>query len=51
MLKRSNRGSLIGLKSTLPTMSRVAPVSLTPDIEKRVLGTDVLTPVHKDISR
>ena len=49
MSKPSNRGSLIGLKSTLPAMPRVAPVSLTADIEERILGTDVFIPGHTDV--
>ena len=49
MSKPSNRGSLIGLRSTLPAMPRVAPVTVTPDVEEKILGIDVLTPVYKDV--
>jgi hypothetical protein len=43
MSKPNTRGSLIGLKTTLPAMPKVAPVALTPEMEERILGTDNFT--------
>lgn len=40
MSKPDNRGSLMGLKSSFPSLSKVAPVSLTTEMEERILGTE-----------
>jgi hypothetical protein len=48
MSKPINRGSLIGLKSNLPPMPKVAPVALTAEMEEKILGPDSLTSLRKD---
>lgn len=51
MSKPSNRGSLIGLKSSLPAMPRVAPVAFTAEMEQRVLQEDSYSSLRKDVSK
>lgn len=49
MSKPNSRGSLIGLKSSLPAMPKAAPIALTAEMERRILGNDVDTSLHKDV--
>lgn len=51
MSKPSNRGSLIGLKSSLPAMPRVAPVAFTAEMEQRILHDDSEVSLHKAVSK
>lgn len=50
MPKPNTCGSLIGLNTTLPAMPKVAPVALTPQMEERILGTDIFMSLPNDIS-
>ena len=50
MSKPSNRGSLIGLKSSFPSMPRVAPVAFTPEMEQRILHDNTETSLHKAVN-
>lgn len=43
MSKPESRGSLIGLRSTFPTVPTVGPVILTAEMEERVLGSEATT--------
>lgn len=58
MPKPETRGSLIGLRSTLPAVPKVAPVVLTAEMEDRILGTETQekkasetmgSSIHKDV--
>lgn len=51
MSKPSNRGSLIGLKSSLPAMPKVAPVVFTSEMEQRILHDDGESSLHKAVSK
>ena len=51
MSKSNDRGSLMGLKASLPSMPRVTPVSFTTEMEEQILGVSVGTSLHKDIRK
>ncbi len=51
MSKPSSRGSLIGLKSSMPAMPRVAPVAFTAEMEQRILHDDHEVSLHKAVSK
>lgn len=51
MSKPSNRGSLIGLKSGLPAVPKVAPVMFTPEMEQRILHNESDLSLRTDVSK
>lgn len=51
MSKPNSRGSLIGLRSNLPSLPKVAPVALTAEMEQAILGNAAGTPVYKDVNK
>lgn len=51
MSKSNSRGSLIGLRSNLPGLPKVAPVALTAEMEQAILGNAADTPVYKDVNK
>lgn len=50
MSKPNNRGSLIGLKSSLPLMPKAAPVGFTPEMEQRILHSQPESSLHLSVS-
>ena len=50
MSKSNNRGSLIGLKSSLPALPKANPVPLTAEMEQRILGRSGESSLHTDVS-
>ena len=51
MSKPDNRGSLMGLKASFPSLPKVAPVSLTSEMEELILGTETVKSLHTDIRK
>lgn len=51
MSKSNDRGSLMGLKASLPSMPRVSPVSFTTEMEEQILGVSAISTLHKDIRK
>ncbi|HEU0119516.1 MAG TPA: hypothetical protein VFQ91_03250 [Bryobacteraceae bacterium] len=49
MSKPVNRGSLLGLKTGLPPVPRVAPVAATAEMEELILGASGAAPVKEEV--